>query len=215
MRHLGSLLLCLLVGPAVYLLAGVGAVKYNESLAHPSGSRHAAALALAIVALVVAGSLYALLVLARLSPLGTVLTGLALIGVSLWAIFDSSGFVNAMPRSVFGLRGVLSRPVLVAPVLAMPLLFTVFSPRRWRRWGSAPAAVAPAPGYSPPPVAPAGFQSQSGSPAGYSHTTVAPAYGSTPYSAAPTYAPVAPAYPQQQQYGASPDDPESTRRLPG
>src|SRR5688572_8886119 len=132
MRHLGSLVLSLLVGAAVYLALGVGGSKLAESYA-TTGAKHYTSLLVALVAMIVGGGLYALLVLARLSPLGLVTVGLALAGVGLWSMMARGNFVDTMPRELFGMQGVATGAAVVALPLSIPLILTVFSPRRWRR----------------------------------------------------------------------------------
>jgi hypothetical protein len=218
MRHLGSLVLSLIAGALVYVLLGVTFVKWVEALGESGGSKYGA-FAIAVAAAIVAGALYALLVLARLSPLGLVLLGLLYYVVALWAFFGQSGFADLMPDDILGVKNAgiaAAGPDLL--LLGTPLLATIVSPRRWRRWGNAPAAVAPAPGYSPPPVAPGGYQApapaasggypSSAAPGGYQPSnpaapnygqpqSAAPSYASptsgSPYSA-PPYSPVSPAY---------------------
>jgi hypothetical protein len=240
MRHLGSLVLCLVVGAVVYVLAGISDSKWVEGES-TSGADRYGALALALAAALVAGGLYGLLVLARLSPIGTVLTGLLFLTVGIWSSFSLSSFADLVPNDIFGIdnAGVRASGPL-SLIISMPLLLTLFSPRRWRRWGSAPAAVAPAPGYTPPPVAPNSYQSPtSPSPSGYPSPTSpsptyqspsapsygAPSYGSPTYS--PSYnSPVSPAFggppepsgvpplpPPPSPYASGGDDPEATRRL--
>jgi hypothetical protein len=177
MRHLLSVVLALVLTPLIYVSAGYSAVKFEE--ANATGTIAVAPAALGLIAAFVAGGLYALLVMARLSPLGPVLGGLAYLGVTLWALFDLTGFHSAVPGDLFGVKGLLHVPVgFGTAMLAVPLLVTVFSPRRWRRsvtpeaetapvspYGSAPGSAAPgeppsvAPSYQsplyPPPASPA------------------------------------------------------------
>ena len=203
MRHLGSFVLCLITAAAVYVLMGVAAVKFYETQTTDSGGKHWAALGITLVAALAAGGLYSLMVLARLSPIGTVFAGLLYLGVGLWSFLAPENFLKTVPRDVPGVDNALTGgagPLLF--VLAFPLLLTVFSPRRWRRWGSAPAAVAPAPGYRPPPITPNSFQEPSYAP-----------YGNEPASPAGSYAaPGSPVGypPPSSSWG---DDPEQTRRL--
>ena len=166
MRHLGSLVLCLIVTPLVYLLTGIAGGKFVEAQINSTGTRHFTALVITLLAALAAGGLYGLLVLLRLSPVGTVIAGLGFLGITFWAMFDRTGFLSAMPSSVLGVRGAAGAAGPVTALLAVPLLLTVFSPRRWRRWGNAPAAVAPSPGYTPPPTVP----SYSSSPYSYGST---------------------------------------------
>ena len=159
MRHLLSLVLGLVLSPLIYIAAGFAAVKFSE--ANNGGTIQFAAASLFLLAALVAGGLYAILVMARLSPFGPVLAGLIYLGVTLWALISPTSFVSTLPKNLFGEEGILYAPVGVGTViLAVPLLITIFSPRRWRRSGQ-PAAVG---GY-----------------------TAAPTYGDTVPSAAPTY----------------------------
>lgn len=202
MRHLGSLVLCLILAPVIYLLTGTAVAKWVEAEINSSGTKHYTALSVAILAALFAGGLYGVLVLMRLSPVGTVLAGLVFLGVAFWAMFDRKGFLDTMPSTVLGVRGAAGAAGPVTAVLAVPLLMTVFSPRRWRRWGNAPAAVAPSPGYSPPPTMPLYGTTQ------YSYNSVEPSSPAGAYS--PPGSPVG--FTPSSPYSSG-DDPEATRRL--
>lgn len=214
MRHLGSLVLSLILGALAYVLAGIGIVKYLDAqrdLLDDELSGYLP-LTLAIGALVAAGCAYSLMILTRLSPLGPVLVSLALFGVAMWSMFDARGFGDTMPDELLGVDGALTAPAgPVALLLSVPLLLTLFSARRWRRYAYPMAAVAPAPGYSAPPETPS--YAPSSPAAGYLSPDSAPPYpsspGSYPGSSYPsTYSPP-PAFPPYPNN----DDPESTRRL--
>ena len=239
MRHLGSIVLAMLLIPVVYLLTGIGLVDWETA---ESGSKlNYARLVVALGALLVAGLVYALLLLARLSPLGLILAGLALFGVAMWQTVATSSFTHTMPRSILGVDGsgwVTAGPV--SALLALPLIATLVSPRRWRKWANPPAAVAPAPAYSPPPSGyPAPPPAYPGAPQ-YGQqqpqyavpTSPAGAYGAP--TSAPPAPPVSPTPPAtvvdptsvmpasgpapQTQYppvwpSQEPSDPEATRRL--
>jgi hypothetical protein len=168
MRHLWSFLLSLLLTPLIYISAGFSAVKFSQA----TGLGLEAVLALA--GAFVAGGLFALLVMARLSPVGPIFGALVFLGVTLWALLDAESFTSAIPADLLGQKNLLHVPVgFGTALLAAPLLFTVFSPRRWR--GSETAGVPTydaAPDYPPPP------------------TTAAPAYHpDTTLSNIPTYEP--------------------------
>jgi len=116
--------------------------------------------------------------MARLSPVGPVLAGVAYLGLTLWALLSPSGFLSTMPARLFGVDDLLYVPVgFGTALLAVPLLLTVFSPRRWRR-NAQPDSVAyqAAPAYPPAPDS-----------AAPSYDTL-PTYGG-PDTAAPTYEP--------------------------
>jgi len=158
MRHLLSALLALVLAPAAYACAGYGAARVADAQTTVSA-------ALGLVPALVAGALYAILVMARLSPVGPVLAGLLLVGVSVWAIADPAGFADRVPADLPDAAGALHRPAgVLTAVLAAPLLGTVFSPRRWRRTADdgamgynaapdyPPQPGSAAPAYGPPPV---------------------------------------------------------------
>jgi hypothetical protein len=184
MRHLLSFLLSLVLAPLIYISAGFSAVKFGEA----SGLGQAAVLGL--VAAFIAGGLYAVLVMSRLSPVGPVIAGLLYLGITLWALLDRASFVDVVPRVVFGQGDLLYVPVgFGTTLLAAPLLFTIFSPRRWRSGAQpAPATFDAAPTYAGTP------------------TTASPSYADTDTTetAAPSYA--APAY-TPPSYGATTYEP--------
>ena len=167
MRHLWSLLLALGLTPLIYAIAGVSAVR----LADARGLNAEAGIGLA--AGLVAGGLYALLVMVRLSPVGPVVAGLAYLGVTIWALLSRDSFTSTIPADLFGESGALHRPVgMGTALLAAPLILTVFSSDRWRGGPKrAPDTYDAAPTY------PASVPS------------AAPSYTDTFVSAAPTYAP--------------------------
>jgi hypothetical protein len=167
MRHVWSLLLALVLTPLIYASAGLSAVRLADAreLGMTAG--------VGLVAALVAGGLYALLVMARLSPVGPIVAGLVYLGVTLWTLLDRSGFEDLIPPDLFGEKGVLHRPVgMGTALLAAPLLLTVFSPRRWRR-----LAQPEAPTYDAAPSYPTVYPS------------AAPSYDDTLVTAAPSYTP--------------------------
>ena len=150
MRHLGSIVLSLILAPVIYLLAGVGLA---EALANSSVAPHVdrLKLTLGILALISAGLLYCLLVLTRVSPLGPVLASLLYFTASVWALFDYPSLGRLLPDSVLGVHGAADLPLNgVSLVLAVPLLLTSVSPRRWRRYAQPPAPYGLS--YPPPPT---------------------------------------------------------------
>jgi hypothetical protein len=170
MRHLWSLVLSLALTPLIYISAGLSAVKFGDArgLGMTAG--------LGLLAAFVAGALYAVLVMSRLSPVGPIVAGLIYLGVTFWAVLDRSGFESVIPADILGQKGLLHVPVgMGTALLAAPLLLTVFSPRRWRST-EAPAASS----YDAAPV--------------YADvdTSAAPSYSTAVPSAAPTY--TAPSY---------------------
>lgn len=166
MRHLWSLVLALVLTPLIYIAAGVCAVRLSDA----RGLGGTAVVGL--VAALVAGGLYAVLVMARLSPVGPVAAGLIYLGVTIWALVDRSGFQDFLPADIFAEKGALHRPVgMGTALLAGPLLITLFSPSRWRGTGDSSLP------YDAAPVYPTAVPS------------AAPTYTDAAVSAAPVYPP--------------------------
>jgi hypothetical protein len=224
MRHLGSIVLSLLLAPIIYALTGIGLVKMSGVPRHLSTSDYGT-LSIGLAALVGAGLVYSVLVLTRLSPLGPALAGLGFLAMTGWYLGNRDSFTRTISSDALWVRGAAWAPAgAVTVLLAVPLLVTIASPRRWRRWANPPAAVA-APGYTPPgdepnyPGAPAYSPSYSPSPA----YPGSPAYSSTPAYLAPTSgapdqssdstAPLPTSGPPAWPVRDDPADPESTRKL--
>lgn len=148
MRHVGSLVLSLIFTAVIYVLAGVGVVQFAK--VNATADTDWAAAGIGMAALAGAGLLYAILVLARLSPLGMMLSGLVLMGATLWALISPSSYADRIPADVLGVDGAGHAAAgAITLLLSVPLLGTVFSPRRWRQYpNGAPALVAPS-GYPP------------------------------------------------------------------
>jgi hypothetical protein len=202
MRHLGSLVLALLLAPVIWVLTGIGVSKFAEARADPAGLD--IGLTLGLAAVLGAGLCYALLILPRVSPLGLVLAGLGFLGLVVWRATDLDGFNQAVPADFFEVPLALRNPAEgYAAVLALPLLGTLFSARRWRRHDHPPAEYA---GY--------------GASAEYA-TPMAPSYPVTPTDEYPTVPgmPTAGYPPPPYQPGGNdptwpfPSDTETTRRL--
>jgi hypothetical protein len=147
MRHLVSIALALVVTPLIYISAGFSAIKFDA--AHEAGVDLAPA-GLGLLAALLAGGLYALLVMARLSPVGPVLAGLSYLSVTLWWLFDEAGFVRTVPGDVLGVPGLLHVQVgFGTALLAVPLLATVGSRNRWRSAEAPLAADEPVTAFEP------------------------------------------------------------------
>jgi hypothetical protein len=193
-RHLGSIVLSLLFGAAIYALTGVALLRgagLREGLSSDA--------LVGVGAAAIAGLLYAVLVMARLSPLGPVLLGLAFLGVAGWVAAYPESFNDTMPAEPFGEPGVLTLPAMPMTVLlAVPLLATIVSPRRWRR-SVRPAPAEPADYPPTADTAPLGQHSQYGAPTSPPYGSPYPgpqypsggypgsSYGSSSYGSPPAY----------------------------
>jgi hypothetical protein len=150
MRHVLSLVVALVLTPVIYVTALISAARLGEAM--DAGSLTAGPAAIGFFAAVISGGLYAMLVLTRLSPVGPVLAGLAYLGLTVWAVMDHNA-VTGLLRDVVKVvpDGSALAPATTA-LLAVPLLATVFSLRRWRRRADGgPKGYNAAPDYPPPP----------------------------------------------------------------
>lgn len=150
MRHVRSFVLSLVLAPLIWLLTGVGLVVPGAAADLDLAPGQARQVGLG--ALAAAGVLVAVLALARLSPLGPATTGLGFLAAVAYAP-SLRPLVPALPG---GFDEVLVIPADgYAVVLAVPLLATTLSGRRWRRVRTTPF-LTPAPA---PPASAAVFQS--------------------------------------------------------
>ncbi|WP_144121938.1 hypothetical protein [Catellatospora sichuanensis] len=132
MRHIGSFLLALVFAPAIFLLTGTGLSAFQTMWV--SGGAPSAVLdaAVAAGALLLASILYAILIMVRLSPVGPFLAGLGMLGMSGWAAGWSQSYADTFAMLDVHMGGAVGQSGL-GLVLAVPLLATVVSPRRWRK----------------------------------------------------------------------------------
>src|SRR5215475_13473088 len=131
MRHLLSVVLSIILAPVIYVAAGLAALKLDA--AHlDTTSIHWTDVEVGLAAGVVAGALYAVLVMSRISPLGPAIAGLAYLGVTIWSFLQPTSFRNRFDFDIVGQHHVLLQPAGAGTLLlAIPLLATVFSTRRW------------------------------------------------------------------------------------
>ena len=151
MRHVLSLVLGVVLAPLVYVAALISAARLDASIGGFGGVALRDAL-LGLAAAVIAGGLYAVLVMARLSPVGPVVAGLLYLGATVWALFDAGAVSRLLRDAVPSVPDAGALIPSVTAFLAMPLLATIFSPRRWRRHtNGGPGGYNAAPDYPPPP----------------------------------------------------------------
>jgi hypothetical protein len=133
MRHLGSIVLSMILAPLIYVLGGVGIAKFAKAIDGRTAPDFVPAI-LSLGALLLAGVLYAILTMTRVSPLGPVLAGVGFLAVGFWALADPATLGDTLPQDVLGVRdaGILAAGPL-ALLISVPLLATIVSPRRWRR----------------------------------------------------------------------------------
>jgi hypothetical protein len=151
MRHVLSLVLGVVLAPLIYVAALISAARLDASIGGFGGVALRDAL-LGLAAAVIAGGLYAVLVMARLSPVGPVVAGLLYLGATVWALLDAGAVSRLLRDAVPSVPDGGALIPGVTAFLAMPLLATIFSPRRWRRHANGgPGGYNAAPDYPPPP----------------------------------------------------------------
>jgi len=133
--------LALLVAPLVLVLAGRGLTEFTVATTTSRGDPLATAVALA--ALVVAGLLFAGLVLPPfLSPLGPLIAGLSYRPFGAAILFGSTDLLGRLAAEGIRLdHAQVTAAAGTAVLLALPLLLTVFSRHRWRGRPDAVGAV--------------------------------------------------------------------------
>lgn len=136
MRHIGSLLVALLLAPLALPLAGRGLVGLAEAAgsAEETGATDQLGIVASASAVGLAGLIIAVLTLARLSPLGPTLAGLGYLAVGVWALQDPAGFLAQVRPDRIGLTDAqVTMAAQLGLLLAVPLLLSCFLPHRWRR----------------------------------------------------------------------------------
>ena len=150
MRHVLSLVVAVVLTPVIYVTALISAARLGE--ATDAGSLTGSPAAIGLFAAVVSGGLYAVLVMTRLSPVGPVLAGLAYLGLTVWAVMDQDALTTLLRDAVKGAPDGGALAPATTALLALPLLATVFSLRRWRRRADGGSSgYNAAPDYPPPP----------------------------------------------------------------
>ncbi len=147
MRHFGSLLLAVVFGPAVFLLTGTGLSAFASARSGTFADDPIGALA-ALGSLLLAGVLYGILVMVRLSPVGPGLAGIALMGSSAFALTAPETYDKMLSSLDVHMGGAVGQWGL-GILLGVPLVATMTSPRRWRS-SEEQAAPAPLPRQSIP-----------------------------------------------------------------
>ena len=136
MRHLRSLLYALVLAPAVWILCGVGFDQDLTGRARDNGGIESLS---GVLLLVLAGAAY-LILLSPISPLGPLVAGLVFLGVGAWARIAPASYAGVWPEDVASDGFNVSTPGYgLVVLLAVPLLGTALSARRWR-------------GYEPPEI---------------------------------------------------------------
>ncbi|MEU4218580.1 hypothetical protein [Actinoplanes sp. NPDC026623] len=132
MRHLRSIMYALVLAPAIWILCGVGFDQDLTGRARDNGGIESLS---GVLLLLLAGAAYAILLFAPISPAGPTLAGLAFAGVGAWARLAPDSYASVWPANVAKDGFDVSTPGYgLAVLLAVPLLCTALSARRWRAY---------------------------------------------------------------------------------
>jgi hypothetical protein len=129
-RHLRSIIYTLVLAPAVWILCGVG---FDQDLTGRARDNGGIESLFGVLLLLLAGTAYAILLFAPISPLGPLLAGLTFVGVGAWARLAPDSYAGMWPANIASDGFDVSTPGYgLAVLLAVPLLATTLSARRWR-----------------------------------------------------------------------------------
>jgi hypothetical protein len=132
MRHLRSIFYALVLAPCIWVLLAVG---FTDDLSSRGRDFFAAESISGLLLLIFSGILFSILAAGPVSPAGPVLAGAAYLGVTVWAFNAPASYAALWAPEVTKEGFDLSRPGYgLAAVLAVPLLGTALSARRWARY---------------------------------------------------------------------------------
>jgi virulence-associated protein VagC len=132
LRHIRSILYALVLAPVLWVLTGVG---FNHDLTTRGRGTFAVESYAGLLLLLLAGAAYGILVFAPVSPAGPLVAGLSFLGIAVWALSAPDSYAGAFSPSVTKDGFDLSRPGYgLAALLAVPLICTALSARRWARY---------------------------------------------------------------------------------
>jgi len=132
-RHLLSLLLGLLIAPAVWVAAGLGQAKLIEVTDTGLTLRGATA---PLAVLAGAGLVFGIIATTRVSPVGPLVAGLLIVGVQVAYLARPERITDFMPKEFLGAEAALTLPATtgLGAVLGVGLMVALFSLGRWRTW---------------------------------------------------------------------------------
>jgi hypothetical protein len=156
MRHIGTLIAAIVIGPLAWILIAFGQARSAAAFgnAQKTGALHTGDLVRPLIFLAAAGLLLGLIATLRFSPLGAVLTGVVYVLSYVWLFIDAKGLLNLFKRdlSIGGETADPTIPVRTGTTLLVGalLLVAVASVARWRRWPGPVAAEEAAPPETAP-----------------------------------------------------------------
>ncbi|WP_157746415.1 hypothetical protein [Micromonospora inositola] len=148
MRHVGTLIAAIVIGPLAWILLAIGQDRSVQAFttAQSSGAFNTGDFVRTALLLAAAGVLLGLIATLRFSPLGAVLTGLVYASSYLAMLTRPAWLLRLLGHklTVAGQHADLATPVRTGTTLLIgaAMLVAVLSAQRWRRWPN-PAAEAP------------------------------------------------------------------------
>lgn len=148
MRHIGTLIAAIVIGPLAWILIAFGQDRSAEAFAKAGsgGAFHTGDFVQPLIYLAVAGLLLGLIATLRYSPLGAVLAGAVYTASYVVLLFAPDGELDLFTGdlSVFGHTADPRTPIRTGTTLVIGalLLVAVASVSRWRRWPHRPATPA-------------------------------------------------------------------------
>jgi hypothetical protein len=132
LRHIRSILYSLVLAPAAWVLTAVG---LTGDLTARGRDGFAVENFTGLLLLMLAGAAYGILVLGPFSPAGPLLAGVVYLLISAWALMSPAAYADVWPPAVAKDGFDLSRPGYgLAAILAVPLICTALSARRWAKY---------------------------------------------------------------------------------
>ncbi len=133
MRHLISLILGLVIAPAVWIATGLGQARLMAATDSEITLR-GAFVPLAVLA--AAGLVFGIIATTRVSPAGPLVAGLLMLGLQIAYLARPETVTGFLPKKILGSEGALILPATtgLGAVLGVGLMVALFSLGRWRNW---------------------------------------------------------------------------------
>jgi hypothetical protein len=163
MRHIGTLIAAIVIGPLAWILIAFGQDRSAAAFANAqkNGAFHTGDFVRPLIFLVAAGLILGLIATLRFSPLGAGLTGVVYVMSFVWLFIDAKGLLDIFkhPLSIGGENADPTIPVRTGTTLLVGalLLVSVASTARWRRWPHTAATPAVPAGAGPDTAEPYGL----------------------------------------------------------
>jgi hypothetical protein len=160
MRHIGTLIAAIVIGPLAWILIAFGQDRSAAAFANAqsTGAFHTGDFVRPLIFLAAAGLILGLIATLRFSPLGAGLLGVVYVLSYVWLFIDAKGLLDLFKRDL-KIGGETADPTMpvrtgTTLILGALLLVAVFSWSRWRRWPRPVAEAVAVPTETPVLTAP-------------------------------------------------------------